>query len=82
MHGVEQVISIIQSHPDAPMKFYLERQGQKTEVDITPTSDGRIGSYISNHIEINEDFRYEYSLGKSILYGVQETYGQTILTFK
>lgn len=82
VHGVEQVINIIQSHPDAPMKFYLERQGQKIEVNITPTSDGRIGSYISNHVEINGDFRYEYGLGKSILYGVQETYGQTILTFK
>lgn len=49
---------------------------------LTPSNEGKIGSYLMPNSEINKDFEYKYWFFESIKYGSLETYGQAILTFK
>ena len=49
---------------------------------IVPSSDGKIGAYIGNNININEEFKYKFGVLWSIKHWVKETYNQTLLTFE
>lgn len=52
------------------------------KIDLIVGIDGKIWSYISENISINEDFEYKYWFFESLQYGFLETYNQTFLTFK
>ena len=51
-------------------------------IEIIVWEDWKIGSYISENIELNEHFEYKYWVFESIKYWVYETYNQALLTFK
>ena len=51
-------------------------------VPITISPEGKIGSYITENIKINDNFEYKYWFLDSIKYWFYETYNQSLLTFK
>lgn len=51
-------------------------------VNVTPSNEWKIWSYLIPNTEINKDFKYNFSFIESIKYWSLETYGQIILTFK
>lgn len=51
-------------------------------INITPSNEWKIWSYLIPNTQINKDFKYDFSFIESIKYWFTETYGQIILTFK
>lgn len=51
-------------------------------INLIPSSEWKIWSYLIPNTEINKDFKYDFSFIESIKYWTLETYGQIILTFK
>ncbi len=49
-------------------------------IKITPNKDGKIGTYLSENLLVDQDFEYKYSLWESIKYWAYETYAQIRLT--
>jgi regulator of sigma E protease len=54
----------------------------KKEIQILVWENWKIGSYISENIELNRSFEYKYWFLESIKYWWLETYNQSLLTFK
>lgn len=52
------------------------------KIIIIPWKDWKIGAYLSENIDINNNFVYKYGPIDSIKYGTIETYNQILLTFK
>lgn len=50
-------------------------------IEITPSSDWKIGSYLQENVEINKDFVYKYWFFESVKYWTIETYNEINLTF-
>ena len=93
--SIENVQSIISESSSQSMNLYIERKIEPNceinkdcesveyiVLDMTPSDDGKIGSYLSENISIDEDFKYKYNLPNAIKHWVLETYGHTLLTFK
>ena len=53
--------------------------GEET-IQITPSSEGKIGSYLSPNYSINEDFKHQYWVWDALKYAGIETYVQSRLT--
>ena len=49
---------------------------------IIPNEEGKIWSYLSENLSVNEDFEFKYWLFESIKYGFAETYSQSVLTLQ
>lgn len=94
---ISEVQNIISQRAWTPVIFYVERvwncvqtdASQENpcveeflEIDITPWADGKIWSYLSENLQINQDFEYKYWFFNAIKYGFAETYGQIKLTVK
>ena len=56
--------------------------GEIENIVISPSPEGKIGSYVSENITLNKDFEYKYSFLNAMKYGFIETYNQSLLTFK
>ena len=52
------------------------------DIEVIVWDNWKIGSYISENIELNTDFEYNYWLIESVKYWIIETYSQSLLTFK
>lgn len=64
-----------------------ENEPEKTElknktIRINIPKEWKIWSYISENIVLNTEFKYKFSVIKSIWYWISETYNQALLTFK
>lgn len=72
----KEIVSIIQTHPEDELKFSIERNGQKQDIQVTPkvqkTEEGTIGV-------IGVYGPVEKSVFPSIKYGFVETYNWTKL---
>lgn len=79
----KEVIEIISQNPWKEVKITITKQGEKTQIiKITPSLEWKIGSYVSDNIRIDENFKYKYSFFSAIKYGFLETYNQSLLTLK
>lgn len=54
---------------------------ENINIDIIPSNEGKVWSYLVPNIEFNRDFKYKYWVIDSIKYWVLETYGQIWITF-
>lgn len=50
-------------------------------IEVTPSIDWKIGSYLQENVEVNKDFIYKYPFFESIKYWTIETYNEINLTF-
>lgn len=55
---------------------------ENINIQITPSNEWKIWSYLVPNIEFNKDFKYKYWIIDSIKYWFLETWNQIILTFK
>lgn len=51
-------------------------------INLTIWEDWKIGSYLWDNVEIDKDFEYKYSIFWAIKHWAEETYNQSLLTFK
>ncbi|MDD5213767.1 MAG: site-2 protease family protein [Candidatus Gracilibacteria bacterium] len=73
---------IIKDNASKEITLELQRDKDKKEIKITPSKEGKIGTYIGENLELNKNFEYKYGLVDSIKYGTIETYSQSMLTLK
>jgi len=73
----EEFIKVVSANASTLILFELE---DRTVIEITPSPEWKIWSYIWENIEFNTDFEYKYWVIKSLWYWVTETYHQSILT--
>ena len=66
---------------DIESEFFWKELGWSIH-ELEIPDDGKIGSYLSENISINENFKYKYNLPNAVKYWTLETYGHTLLTFK
>ena len=92
---VNNVQSIVSTHSNKKISFYIERKIQLwceintscnsieyLEIDVTPSPEWLIGSYLSENIILDEEFTYKYNLPNAIKHATIETYAHSMLTFK
>lgn len=77
----EQAIEIFTENKNIEMSLVVLRNNEKNTFNMTPSSEGKIGSYVSDNVEVNMDFEYKYWFIDAIILGAKETYSQSILTF-
>ena len=93
--SIEDVQRTIWESSSKSMNLYIERKikaGCDVNKDcssveyialgLTPSEEGKIGSYLSENISIDQDFEYKYNFPNALKHGTLETYGHTMLTFK
>lgn len=73
---------IITKNKDSLIILEILRDNRSQVVSLTPSQEGKIGSYLWENISINQDFEYKYWALQSIKYGTLETYNQSLLTLK
>ncbi len=64
------------------IKGFREKKENIFKIELTVWDDWKIWSYIWENIKLNTDFKYKYSLLKSIKYWFLETYNESLLTLK
>lgn len=82
IQSTTQLQEIIQKSKDSLVILEILREDETQLISITPSAEGKIGTYLGENIQINNDFIHQYSLWKSIQYGFSETYNQSLLTLK
>ena len=89
--SISQLQKIILENPDTPIEFGLYTECMDTKncpiswertLTIIPNEEGKIWSYLSENLSVNEDFEFKYWLFESIKYGFAETYSQSVLTLQ
>lgn len=78
----KQAIEIFTANKDKKLNLSIQRWTEIISIEVTPSNEWRIGSYVWDNIEINKDFRYKYNFIDSLYFWAKETYNQSILTFK
>jgi len=92
---IKDVQNLISESAWEILSFYIERKQKMwceinttcesieyLTVSLIPWPEGKIGSYLSENIILDENFKYKYWLLESVKYGTFETYNQSMLTFK
>lgn len=82
INNTKDIIDIIWNNKDKNIILNIIRNNENINIDIIPSSEGKIWSYISENLKINKNFVYKYWFFESIKYWILETYSQTLLTFK
>ena len=65
-----------------PIVFLIEREWKEIDIILTPSSEGRIGSYLAPNYIRDEDFRYSFSLVSSMQAWYNETLSQLELWYR
>lgn len=79
---INEVRTIISNSREKELIFLLKRWEDLLKINIIPSNEWKIWSYLSENIELNEDFIYKYWFIDSIKYGYSETKNQILLTFQ
>lgn len=91
IESISQLQEIILENPSTALEFWLFTECNDTwncpiswerMVTLTPNEEGKIWSYLSENLSVNEEFEYKYGVFNSIKYGFQETYSQSVLTLQ
>ncbi len=88
VNSQEKMIEIISNNAWKKVVFTLNEasfswEGERIqERGLIVWDSWKIWSYISENIEIDNDFKYKYWVIESVKYWVSETYNQSLLTFK
>lgn len=78
-----EVIKKIQENWWKEISFTLiQKDNTQKVIQITPTIEWKIGSYLSDNIIINENFEYKYPPHIALKIGIEETYNHISLTFQ
>lgn len=85
----QQLVETIASHPNKQLILNITRDSQAVSLSITPqinpnSSDttAKIWAWVKEVIRMDPDFMYQFWIGRSLWYWVQETYAQATLTAK
>lgn len=65
-----QFVEIIQKNPEKPLKFLVERNGQKIELEVVPRREGEIGRI--GIMQTPKSIVRKYSLGPALVQSVKE----------
>lgn len=82
INSFESFTQIVWQSANKSLDFYIKREKEFLSIKITPDSNGKIWSYISENIQLNENFEYKYSFPNAVKQWFTETYSQSILTLK
>ncbi|MCH8518250.1 site-2 protease family protein [Candidatus Gracilibacteria bacterium] len=74
--NIESLQEYISSFPLTPIAFGVERDGEYIDLVVTPSSEGKIGSYLAPNIVRNEDFKYNFGFLESLKVAGEETIAQ------
>lgn len=86
---IDELQEQISQNPSISLEFTLKKVCHDTQncvfpeertIQITPSSEGKIGSYLSPNYSINEDFKHQYWVWNALKYAGIETYVQSRLT--
>lgn len=79
---VELKIQPISNNSVFNKKVEINSKLEEIIIKLKVWDDWKIWSYLSENIEINEDFKYKYNISDSIKNWFKETYYESILTLK
>jgi len=65
-----QFVEIIQKNPEKPLKFLVERNGQKIELEVVPRREGEIGRI--GIMQTPKSIVRKYSFGPALVQSVKE----------
>lgn len=78
----EELVEIIARNSEKKISFLVKRNDDLKTIIVNPGDNGKIGVYLGENLQLNSDFRYNFSAWESVKYGILETYNQTMLTFR
>lgn len=81
--SVESFIVKVSQQKNIPMMLDIETStGVKKSIRISPNSEWKIWSYVSENLELNKNFTYKFWFLEAVKNGIWETYNQSLLTFQ
>lgn len=78
----KEVQKIIWENPENEIILDILRNNESLNIKLTPSNEGKIWTYLSENIKLNEEYIIKYWIFDSIKYWAIETYNQVMLTFK
>ena len=84
VNSAQEMIKVVSNNAWNKVNFKINNQTSswKIDINILVWDDWKIGSYISENIKLNTEFKYKYWVIESIKQWSLETYNQILLTFK
>lgn len=76
MENIDSIRTYIQNSPDKEIILEIERNWKRQNINIIPSDEGKIGSYLAPNIAQNKDFSYNFTLLWSLGAAWTETLAQ------